>query len=191
MRQGKLILLTGYSGAGKTTMAKVALKNISNMQYFKMTTNRPPRMEDVAGQSLEYNFVDDALYKKLQANPYWEDRQLEGYHFGSDVLSAQNLLNQGVNLLRCVFPDKTEVHILSSKFKRRPILIWIDTPLSVANQRLTQSSSKLRRKRLSGKFQNEKNATEIKSKADYVFSPIGSLVEDDEAFVEFLRSVIV
>ncbi len=43
---GELILVTGFYGAGKSTLARAALDAIDSLEYLQTVTTRPPRPEE-------------------------------------------------------------------------------------------------------------------------------------------------
>jgi guanylate kinase len=43
---GELILVTGFYGAGKSTLARAALDALDSLEYLQTVTTRPPRPEE-------------------------------------------------------------------------------------------------------------------------------------------------
>ena len=65
MKQGKLIFVSGLTGAGKTTLVGKALKAIDNLEVLLTYTTRPKRAGE--GGSYEYIFVDDEAYEAVKS----------------------------------------------------------------------------------------------------------------------------
>ncbi|MFH1414757.1 MAG: guanylate kinase, partial [Elusimicrobiota bacterium] len=79
---GKCIVISAPSGAGKTTLCSMLVKDIDNMVYSISVTSRPPRSNEVDGR--DYFFVDESEFRSLMN----EDKLLEwemvhGYYYGT------------------------------------------------------------------------------------------------------------
>lgn len=54
---GNLILVTGFYGAGKSTLTRATLDALDNLEYLQTVTTRQPRAEEIEHGSIEYEFV--------------------------------------------------------------------------------------------------------------------------------------
>ena len=71
---GKLIIFSAPSGAGKTTVVKELLKEFSNFEFSISATSRAPRGEEKNG--VEYHFLTNDEFKSRVANDEfveWEE----------------------------------------------------------------------------------------------------------------------
>lgn len=59
---GKVVLLTAPSGAGKTTIAKKLLSELSWLRFSVSATTRPPRAQEVHGR--DYYFLDNPTFDR-------------------------------------------------------------------------------------------------------------------------------
>lgn len=62
-RRGALIVISGPSGTGKTSICNELLKRIPASQWSVSVTTRPPRGDEVDGQA--YRFVDEAEFQRM------------------------------------------------------------------------------------------------------------------------------
>lgn len=68
---GKLILVSGLSGAGKTTLVAGALEQMPELTYLRTVTTRPMRSGEET--SHEYTFVTQQEYEaRRRASKEWD-----------------------------------------------------------------------------------------------------------------------
>lgn len=190
MQRGNLILIAGFSGSGKTTMARAALSHFPSWLYLTNYTTRPPRDDEPAGQSFEYVFVTKPDYERLRAKPEWGHLAYAGHDYGIDVGAAKAQLASGKTIVSCIISDLQAIRLLEKLLGQRGLLIWIDTPLVVANQRLSASTNKARAARQTHALQNTATAELLKQRADYVFTPKSAVAETTADFIELLKPLI-
>lgn len=121
-RRGKLIVLSGPSGVGKTTLCKKILERRSDIRYSISATSRPQRKDEQNGR--EYFFLSEREFKEwigkghfiefavvhnyLYGTPkkYLEDNVRRGYHVIMDVDV------QGAKRLMKLYPDGIFVFVI-------------------------------------------------------------------------------
>ncbi len=141
--------------------------------------------------SYEYIFVTTDEYGLLKKkSKSWDHSEIAGNYYGADVSEYNELLSKGKNIICCVAPDLKIIDQMSFLYCVKPVLIWIDTDLIVANKRLIDSKLNGRAAGSLHYLQNEENTEKIKSKTDYIFAPKGSLKEDSASFVELIKKII-
>jgi guanylate kinase len=96
-RRGKLLVLSGPGGVGKSTVAK-ALKDSSILHVSVSSTTRAPRFNEVEG--VDYHFVSQEEFDQAIA----EDRFLEwaefaGNRYGTPRLAVEEALDAGRSVL--------------------------------------------------------------------------------------------
>jgi guanylate kinase len=176
---GRLIFVSGVSGAGKTTLTKEALENVPNLKYLKTHTTRPQRKNEEA--SHEYIFVSPQKYASLKKqNPQWNHTGYNGFDYGADVSEIKQLLNKGVNIICSVVPDQEVIDEMSQLYGTKAITIWLDTPGETAVRRIKKD--RLRHLR------SEK--INLAESSDYIFNPKGVLKEDKRLFIELILRII-
>ncbi len=98
MDRGIPFIISGPSGAGKTTLYKLALENIPNVRHSISYTTRPPRTGDVTG--LDYNFVTEDEFKTMvSANLFIEHAHIHGNQYGTARADLEALLASGSHVL--------------------------------------------------------------------------------------------
>ncbi|UCG93052.1 MAG: guanylate kinase [candidate division WOR-3 bacterium] len=119
---GKLIVLSGPSGVGKTTLCKKIIERRSDIRYSISATSRPMRRDEKNGR--EYFFLSEREFKEwiergffiecavvhnyLYGTPkkYLEDNLGNGYHVIMDVDV------QGAKKLMKLYPDGIFVFVI-------------------------------------------------------------------------------
>ena len=180
----RLILVTGYTGAGKSTLVASLLEMFPAFQYWTTTTTRPPRAND-PGPSVEYRHVDNTAYQQTRL-PSWDHGEMDGHWFGADVLSARAQLDAGVTLVRIVAPDLAVIARLMRHFPNRTTLIWLDTPRALAHARVRSSGDVARIRRLEAPSQTLANGTLLAALAATSFYPSGVLDADAQNFAHLM-----
>jgi guanylate kinase len=90
-----LVLISGPSGAGKTTFVKALLKSESRLAFSVSTTTRPPRQGEQDGE--QYFFVDEAAFDRLiAADAFIEWARVHAFRYGTRRDHVEALLAQGV-----------------------------------------------------------------------------------------------
>ncbi|MBU1131690.1 guanylate kinase [Patescibacteria group bacterium] len=90
----KLILLTGPSGVGKTTIAQLLLKQIPEMKRLVTFTTREPRPNEIDG--IDYHFVTDKQFQKIKESAdFFEHDTHYGYDYGNSKNELLNLWQSG------------------------------------------------------------------------------------------------
>jgi guanylate kinase len=188
---GNLILVTGFFGAGKSTLAQAAIDRIDQLSYLTTVTTRPARPEEVEYGSREYDFVSQQEYsERMSGSEKWDHTFFSNHSYGADVEVANRKLREGRSLICCIAPDEDTIVQMSRLYAVKPIVIWIDTPLEVANDRLVKSGNKRRADRLDHKLQNDAHAVIIEQQANISFNPTRRIADDGAAFVELVERLL-
>jgi guanylate kinase len=120
--KGLLFIVSGPSGAGKTTLSGAALKAFPKLEMSVSCTTRAPREGEVDGVS--YRFVDDARFDAMvSGGELAEWAEVHGYRYGTpkapieaataagrDVLLDIDV--QGAAQLRRSYPDAVAVFLM-------------------------------------------------------------------------------
>lgn len=166
----RLILISGLSGAGKTTLIFNALQQIPDLTYLRTFTTRPIRSGEE--DSHEYVFVSERQYNELRGKAVeWDHTVYSGFSYGADAKATKVALAHGEQLLCSVAPDLSIIQSMAALYEIEPVTIWIEVPQDVVEQRI----------------RNEH--VTISTNFDYIFKPVGKIEVDTASFVELLCDI--
>lgn len=136
--ENKLILVTGPSGVGKTTIAYALLKEMPELERLITFTTREKRPNEKDG--LDYHFIsNEAFEERIENGQMFEYDKHYGYWYGNskedlekiwkDNKIAMMVLDlQGVKTVLKVFPEATSIFLvpdtldnLEKRIKQRPM----------------------------------------------------------------------
>lgn len=147
--QGKLIIFSAPSGAGKTTIVKYLLKKIPELEFSVSACSRPMRKGETHG--VDYYFITVEEFKqkiKNQEFAEWEEVykdnfygtlkveieriRKKGHHviFDMDVVGGLNLKKQFGDQALAIFVMPPSIEHLESRLKTRET----ETPESIARR---------------------------------------------------------
>ena len=132
---GKCIIVSAPSGAGKTTIVHALMKQISALSFSISACSRKPRENEKDGE--DYFFIGPEEFKKRiseQAFVEWEEVYPEHY-YGTLKSEVENLWKQGKVVVFDV--DVVGGLNLKKKFGENALALFIQPPnLTVLGQRL-------------------------------------------------------
>ena len=133
--EGKLIIVSAPSGAGKTTIVKHLLNSGLNLGFSVSVTNRPKRVNEVEGQ--DYYFVSTADFNQYITNGElleWQE-VYPGSFYGTLKKEVTRLLANDKNIIFDV--DVVGGKNIKKEFSHRALAIFISPPsLEALGQRL-------------------------------------------------------
>ena len=96
--RGELIVLSGPSGVGKSTVIAELLQNRKDIHFSVSFTTRAPRPGEVDG--VTYNFVSHEEFERMIADgELLEYAQYVGNYYGTSLKVIRDKLNLGVDVL--------------------------------------------------------------------------------------------
>lgn len=119
---GRLIVISGPSGAGKTSICRALLERIPGTVWSVSATTRPKRPGEVEGES--YEFLDaPAFDARLVEGAFLEWAEYIGHRYGTPRRPAEQALARGLNVVMEIdvqggmqvartMPDSVRVFIL-------------------------------------------------------------------------------
>ena len=126
-KKGKVIIISGPSGVGKTTLAEKLLKDkkfIKKIVRSISVTTRPPRRGEKNGR--DYYFISEKqfLYRR-RAGWFLESKKIYQYYYGTPLKKVRCFLKKGVSVLLCI-----DVQGAKEVFKKYPdaISIFVKPP---------------------------------------------------------------
>ena len=125
--KGQLIVLSGPSGVGKSTVISELLSERPDIYFSVSYTTRAPRVGEADG--VNYNFVTrEAFEEMIENNELLEYAQYVGNYYGTSLKVIQDHLAAGVDVLldievqgaakvRCKCPDAVFIFIIPPSFE--------------------------------------------------------------------------
>ena len=97
MKKGKLIVLSGPGGVGKSTIV-VELKKLDHFYFSVSATTRKPRPGEIDG--VAYHFVSDLQFQEMIENKtFLEWADFAGARYGTPKAPVEKALAEGKNVL--------------------------------------------------------------------------------------------
>ena len=147
VRSGHLFIISGPSGAGKTTLCGAVLERFKDMLYSVSYTTRSPRKGEQNG--IDYHFISKEAFKKDIKRGCWSEwAEVHGNYYGTSAEFIEKGLSSGRDILLDIDVQGT-IQIL----KRHPesVTIFVLPPsMDTLRQRLemrgTESETVLRQR---------------------------------------------
>ena len=96
--RGTLIVISGPSGAGKTSICDALLNRLPNAVWSVSVTTRPERPGDTTGTSYEFVSVAEFL-RRRDAGAFLENAEYVGHHYGTPREPVERALSEGRNVV--------------------------------------------------------------------------------------------
>lgn len=97
-KRGQLIVLSGPSGVGKSTVIAQLLSQRKDIHFSVSFTTRQPRVGEADG--VNYNFVDRACFERMIAGgELLEFAEYVGNYYGTSLKVIRDHLDQGTDVL--------------------------------------------------------------------------------------------
>jgi guanylate kinase len=134
MSKGKLIIITGPSAVGKTTITNALLKQNKDLVRVVTYTTRAKRDREIDG--VDYNFISrDDFEKKLQENFFIEWATVYKQYYGNSNFDIQEILKngktaiilldpQGTKTIKEKMPETTAIFIMPESLNQLSERLW-------------------------------------------------------------------
>ena len=97
-RRGLMFVLSSPSGAGKTTLSRMLMQRVPDLQMSVSATTRPMRPGEVEGK--DYYFVDQTRFDQMVANgDLLEWAPVFGKSYGTPRVPVETALSEGRDVL--------------------------------------------------------------------------------------------
>ena len=136
MQEGKLIIFSAPSGAGKTTIVHHLLSKIPELAFSISATTRPKRGDEVHGRDYYFISKEDFLHKIAKKEFVEFEEVYSGTFYGTLRSEIERIWNQGKHV---IFDIDVEGGLhLKKKFGEQALAVFVQPPsLEVLIERLT------------------------------------------------------
>ena len=120
-KKGKLFIISGPSGTGKSTIIEALLKKRPELRYSISYTTRPSRGNERDG--VDYYFISkNAFEERMRAGDFAEWAEVHGHFYGTSAAYIEKTLAKGKDILLDIdivgarkllgrFPDATSIFV--------------------------------------------------------------------------------
>jgi guanylate kinase len=145
MKEGKLLILSAPSGAGKTTIVKYLIQNIPSLVFSVSATSREPRQGEREG--VDYYFLSiDQFTKKIEDKEFIEyENVYPGLYYGTLHSEVNRIWNMGKHV--AIDMDVMGGMHLKEIYGKRALSIFIQPPsVKVLEERLRKRGTETEEK---------------------------------------------
>jgi len=97
-KRGLLVVVSGPSGVGKSTVVKRLLKKYKDLEISVSATTRAPRPGEVNGE--HYYFIDQKDFdKRVKKNEFLEWARVHGFYYGTPIKPIKEKLAKGKTIV--------------------------------------------------------------------------------------------
>jgi guanylate kinase len=180
--KGILFVVSGPSGAGKTTLYKKAISVLPHLMHSVSYTTRSPRVGEVNGK--DYTFINrEEFMTMIRKKEFAEWAEIHGELYGTARKRLEEIMNSGVDAILDI--DVQGAVQLKEKLPGGVYIFILPPSLAILRERLEQRMSNVKEeieKRLAVALE------EMKKYPEYDYVIVNSIFED--AFKE-LESIII
>ena len=98
MNKGTLVVISGFSGAGKGTVLSQVLARRPDLYFSVSFTTRPPREGEKDG--VNYHFVTrQAFQERIERGEFLEYAEYVGNFYGTSMAVIREKLDQGIDVI--------------------------------------------------------------------------------------------
>jgi len=136
MKEGKLIIFSAPSGAGKTTIVQRLLKKIPELEFSISATTRKPRGDEKDGRDYYFISKEEFLHKIAKKHFVEFEEVYSGTFYGTLRTEIERIWDEGKTV---IFDIDVEGGLhLKRKYDGQALAIFVQPPsLEVLKQRLT------------------------------------------------------
>jgi len=131
--KGLLFILSGPSGAGKTTLYKEVASALPNVRHSVSFTTRPPRPSEV--NNIDYTFVSkDEFRIMIEKGEFVEWAEIHGELYGTSMKRLEDIIDSGTDVVLDI--DIQGAMQLKEKYKSGVYIFVLPPSMEVLKERL-------------------------------------------------------
>lgn len=136
-----LVILSGVSGSGKDTIKRELIKRVDNIDTLPSYTDRPPRNNDIPGQT--YNFVTKEEFERMiKDNELYEYSVHHKHYYGTSRKLLNEKINSGKIIVKDIDVNGTKDLINLLKDDMKIVTIFLRVEKEELRRRLEQREDK-------------------------------------------------
>ncbi len=178
---GLLIVMSGFSGAGKGTLLKSVMSQYDNYVFSVSMTTRSPREGEVDGK--DYFFVDRQTFEKtIEEDGLVEHAEYCGNYYGTPKAYIERKLKEGMNVILDI--EVMGATQIKKKFPNALMIYVVPPSIEILRERLSKRGSET-------KEVIDKRLLKAKEECEYISDYEYIIVNDDleEAKKKFINIV--
>ena len=105
MKQGRLIVISGPSGVGKSTLIRTIMTNHPDFRFSVSATTRAPRPGEVCGRDYHFLTREDFLRMVEQDTLLEYNHYASGDYYGTPAQPIYDMMNEGCTVVLDVDPN--------------------------------------------------------------------------------------
>lgn len=182
LKEGKLFVISAPSGAGKTTLCHLLVKDIERAVYSVSVTSRKPRSKEKIGK--HYFFVDeDEFMKMVEKDKLLEWARVHGNYYGTSRKFVEQNIKKGKYIVLDI--DVQGGMEIKEKFPQAVLIFVMPPSMEELERRLTRRKEDTKseiKKRIRNSYE------EIKYAPKYDFMVINNKLEEA---LNCVKSIII
>ena len=178
---GLLIVMSGFSGAGKGTLLKSVMSQYDNYVFSVSMTTRSPREGEVDGK--DYFFVDRQTFEKtIEEDGLVEHAEYCGNYYGTPKAYIERKLKEGMNVILDI--EVMGATQIKKKFPNALMIYVVPPSIEILRERLSKRGSET-------KEVIDKRLLKAKEECEFISDYEYIIVNDDleEAKKKFINIV--
>lgn len=178
---GLLIVMSGFSGAGKGTLLKSVMSQYDNYVFSVSMTTRSPREGEVDGK--DYFFVDRQTFERtIEEDGLVEHAEYCGNYYGTPKAYIEKKLKEGKNVILDI--EVMGATQIKKKFPNALMIYVVPPSIKILRERLSKRGSET-------KEVIDKRLLKAKEECEYISDYEYIIVNDDleEAKKKFINIV--
>jgi guanylate kinase len=165
MSNGKILVLSGPSGSGKSSLLKEIFKKFNNLYFSISTTTR--KIRDGEKDGLDYFFIKkDEFQKDIKSNNFLEWAEVHSNYYGTSLKPIKKALNDGKLVIFDIDVQGNENVV--KQFKDITTSVFITTPSKNELEKRLINRGTDDKNTISKRLSNAINEIEYISKYEYL-----------------------